>query len=79
MTVRELADVAGCSIRTVHRVIAHLFPGRMRNGVTTDLNENESVRIMAEVRKRGFMTPYRNGKYLPEIEKYFVKMVRLEK
>ena len=64
MTVRELADVAGCSIRTVQRAIARLYPDRISQGSKADLTQWESVKIMMEIRKRGFVEPRQNDEVL---------------
>ncbi len=57
MTVRELAGAAGCSETTILRAARRMCGYRLRNGIRSDFDEHEAVRIMGEVRKRGFVTP----------------------
>lgn len=69
MTIRELADVAGCSYSTIYRESKALYPGKLNNGMRTVFDESESVRIMAGVRKRGFVSPMQNEKVPRQNEK----------
>jgi len=62
MTIRELADVAGCSYSTLRKSARKLYPEKFRNGKLTVFGEQESVRIMSEVRKRGFVSPMQKAK-----------------
>jgi len=62
VTIADLSAAAGCSYSTVYRVARRLFASRLCNGRRTKFDETESVRIMAEVRKRGFMMPVQNDK-----------------
>jgi len=62
VTIRELAGVAGCSYSAMYKTARRIYPGKFANGRRTDFDENESVRIMAEVRKKGFVEPRKNEK-----------------
>jgi DNA-binding Lrp family transcriptional regulator len=51
MTVREVADQLGCSPETVKGHIRELFPGLMRNGKTTYLNEKQVTIILEKMKQ----------------------------
>ena len=74
MTVRELAGAAGCSETTILRVARRTCSYRIRNGIRAEFDERESVKIMGEVRKRGFVTP-RNQTSQPQQNAELVKSV----
>ena len=69
MTIRELADVAGCGHTTVYRAARLLYPEKLHSGRRTEFDERESVRIMAEVRKKGLITAFQNEKVPSQNEK----------
>jgi len=52
MTIKELADVAGCSIKTVRRTIKDLFPGITKTGKVAKLTKDQCFDIMAKLPKR---------------------------
>lgn len=60
MTVRELAQVAGCGEKTVRDKVKAMFPEKVRNGKKTCLSEKEAFRVMAGIRKKGFVQPRKN-------------------
>jgi hypothetical protein len=53
MTIKELAEVAGCDHKTVRRTIEELYPGLMKNGIKTELNYNQSELVMHNLRIKG--------------------------
>jgi len=50
MTVKEISTAIGVSVKTVQRTIEKLFPGKMQNGKTTYLNEQEVACISKELK-----------------------------
>lgn len=50
MTVKEVANVMETSVKTIQRSIEKLFPGKMQNGKTTFLNEEEVACISKELK-----------------------------
>lgn len=61
MTVREIAEIAGVGIDTVIRKGKELYPGKFENGKKTVFNQKESIHIMGEIRKKGFIQPSQNA------------------
>lgn len=57
MTVKELAEVAGVSGVTIRRCGKKLYPELQRNGIATDYNEEQCIKIMETVRKRNLVSP----------------------
>jgi DNA-binding Lrp family transcriptional regulator len=55
MTVREVADVFGVDISTVTKRVRELFPQKVRNGVTTYLDEAEVTRLKMELQHNGHL------------------------
>jgi len=55
MTIREIAETAGCAERTVKRWIAENMPGRMEKGKTTHLSYDEATRLMAALPKKNLV------------------------
>lgn len=55
MTVRQIAEAAGCNHKTVREVIERLYPGRAHNGVRLEFEAAESYAIMAELPKRNLV------------------------
>jgi hypothetical protein len=51
MTVKELAQVAGCSDRTVRRIIKEFFPNIISNGRTTRIKKDIAIDVMAKLPK----------------------------
>jgi len=61
MTVREIAEIAGVSVQTVRRT-AELNVGYVfEKGKKADFSEKESIEIMRELKKKGFIQPVQNG------------------
>lgn len=60
MTTKEIAAVAGVSARTVTRAARENGIGVVKPGVETVFTELESVQLMAELRKKGFVEPRQN-------------------
>lgn len=52
MTIKELAEVAGCSIKTVRRVIKDTYPGLTINGKIAKLTKEQCFDIMSKLPKR---------------------------
>lgn len=57
MTVRQIAEAAGCNHKTVREAVERLYPGRARNGVRLEFDAHESFAIMAELPKRNMVGP----------------------
>lgn len=55
MTVKELADVAGCNERTVRRITADLFPTLMRKGIKTIYTRDQGIDIMNALPKKNMV------------------------
>lgn len=55
MTVTDIADAAGVSGETVRRAGRDLFPERFQKGRKTIFNQRQGIRIMSELRKKGFV------------------------
>lgn len=68
MTIRQIAEAAGCNHKTVREVAARLYPDKSRNGVRLEFDAHESFAIMAELPKRNLiLTPSRKREArLPE-------------
>jgi DNA-binding transcriptional regulator YhcF (GntR family) len=61
MTVREIAEFAGVSVQTVRRT-AELNVGYVfEKGKKAEFSEKESIEIMRELKKKGFVQPVQNG------------------
>jgi hypothetical protein len=60
ITTKEIADIAGLSSKTVTRTAKARGIGTIKPGVETTFTENESVFLMSELRKRGFIQPRQN-------------------
>lgn len=52
MTIRELAETAGCSEKTVKRIVAEKMPGKMQHGKVTRFTWDEAHKIMELLPKR---------------------------
>jgi len=62
MTIKGMATIARVARSTVARHAKILFPEKSINGKKTYFDEDESIRIMDAVRKRGFMNLPKNGR-----------------
>lgn len=60
MTVREIAEIAGVSTETVRIKTRELFPEKIKNGKRTVFLQKEAVKIMADLRKKGFVQATEN-------------------
>jgi hypothetical protein len=60
MTVREIANVCNCTPETVKNKIREMFPGKMINGKPTMLSQVESIQLVEDMRKKGFVEPMIN-------------------
>jgi hypothetical protein len=60
MTTKDIAAVARVSARTVTRTAKENGIGVIKPGVETVFTELESVQLMAELRKKGFVEPRQN-------------------
>jgi hypothetical protein len=60
MTSKEIASIAGVSVRTVTRTAKQNNIGNITPGVEAVFDERESVLLMAELRKKGFIEPRQN-------------------
>lgn len=61
MTIAEIANLSHVSSRTVRRVVAELFPDKLRNGKRTDFNREEASAVVEALRKTGFVSPLEAG------------------
>ena len=52
MTIKELAEVAGCDHKTVRKVINEAFPNLTKNGKVTRLTKEQCFDIMSKLPKR---------------------------
>jgi len=52
MTIKELAEVAGCSTKTVRRTIADKYPGLTKNGKVAKLTKEQCFDIMSKLPKK---------------------------
>lgn len=61
MTTKEIAEIAGVSVQTVRRIaetkVGYVFEAGKKAGFT----EKESIEIMRELKKKGFIQPVQNG------------------
>jgi phage antirepressor YoqD-like protein len=55
MTVREVAEILGVDISTVTKRVRELFPQKVRNGVTTYLDEAEVTLLKMELQHNGHL------------------------
>lgn len=60
MTTKEIADIAGVSTKTVTRTAKLKGIGIITPGIETRFTETESVLLMSELRKKGFVNPSQN-------------------
>lgn len=61
MTTRQIAEAAGVSIQTVRRAAEQVLGHVFESGKKSEFNEKESITIMVELRKKGFIQPVQNG------------------
>ena len=52
MTVKEVAEIAGVTGETVKNTIRDIYPDLMVNGVQTNLNHEQAVKVMSNVRSK---------------------------
>lgn len=65
MTIKELSDVAGVSTDTIKREIKKQFPCKIKNGVKTVLDEQESISIIKGVKKKNLVSLPTQNAQLP--------------
>ena len=71
MTIRQLAETAGCGINTVRRVSKAIFPGvnAAGKGLPIDYDEVQSKKIMDKLPKRTYISdPYQMGTQMGSVE-----------
>ena len=61
MTIRQMAEVSGLSTNTVTRKVKEMYPDRVKNGRPTNLVQSEAITVMAELRKKNFVSPLQNA------------------
>lgn len=66
MTTKEIAEAAGVSVDTVQRKVKELFPERVQNRRRTELNQKQAISVMAELRKKDFVSLPQNAVELPQ-------------
>lgn len=52
MTIKELAEVAGCSVKTIRRIVKQQFPNMIVNGRETRFTKEEAFDVMALLPKQ---------------------------
>lgn len=57
MTIKEIADHLQVNEITVRRQTNELYPDKIKNGITTHLNQIESENIVSNIRKKGLVIP----------------------
>jgi hypothetical protein len=55
MTIRELADAAGCNEKTVRRITTEMMPGKIINGKVTRFTWSEAHTIMEKLPKKNMV------------------------
>lgn len=55
MTIREIADTAGCSEKTVKRVVSGLWPEKMQHGKVTRFTLSEANKLMEVLPKKNMV------------------------
>jgi DNA-binding transcriptional MerR regulator len=78
MTVKEIAELLGCTVRTVRNHIQRCFPGLMRHSKKTHLTEAQ-VTVILESMKKGFANPhnYIGNTTVPNVETSMTDEFRL--
>lgn len=61
MTTKEIAEIAGVSVQTVRRTAESRVGFVFVAGKKADFTEKESIEIMRELKKKGFIQPVQNG------------------
>lgn len=61
MTTREIAEIAGVSVQTVRRTAESNVGYVFEAGKKAVFSEKESIEIMRELKKKGFIQPVQNG------------------
>lgn len=64
MTTREIAEIAGVSVQTVRRTAETHIGYVFEAGKKAVFSEKESIEIMRELKKKGFIQPVQNGQAL---------------
>ena len=69
MTVKEAAKALGISHDVINRKIHELFPGKIKNGVITKLNEAEVTAIKLRLTQNPHLATYANQRRLVDMPK----------
>jgi len=78
MTAKMMADVAQVSVDTVNRKAKDLFPAKIfEKGKRVNFTHEESLAIMSELRKKGFVQPTQNAE-VPTQNAEVARIDRLE-
>jgi hypothetical protein len=56
MTIREIADTAGCSEKSVKRIVADLWPAKMEHGKVTRFSLEEANKLMTVLPKKNMVS-----------------------
>lgn len=60
MNIKDISRLTELSRETVRTKAKELFPLKFENGKTTYFSKDESIKIVAELRKKGFIQPAEN-------------------
>ncbi len=66
MTIKEISELTGLSDDTVRNKIKDLYPNIIKNGKKTYLKKEETINVVAELRKKGFIQPTENLEVAPK-------------
>jgi hypothetical protein len=61
MTIKGIMDLTRLSRNNVLRVVKKLYPDLMKKGKKTILSENQTEKVLMELRKKGILTHSQNG------------------
>lgn len=53
MTIKEISELTGLSDDTIRNKIKDLYPNIIKNGKKTYLKKEETINVVAELRKKG--------------------------
>ena len=66
MTIKEISELTGLSYGTIRKKIKDLYPNIIKNGKKTYLKKEETINVVAELRKKGFIQPTENLEVAPK-------------
>lgn len=80
MTIKELAEVAGCSVKTVNRLVKEFYPSLIKNGRTTRFTKEEAFDIIAKLPKKNDLGQPRTkvGKVGQGVDAKFISQIVAE-